>query len=32
VKAFWLRRTATNSAALSNDGVTVGVTGDTGSL
>jgi hypothetical protein len=31
-KAFWVRRTATNSAALSNDGVTLSVTGDTGSL
>lgn len=32
VKAFWIRRTASNSAALSNDGVTISVTGDTGSL
>ncbi len=32
VKAFWVRRSATNSAALSNDGVTIAVTGDTGSL
>lgn len=31
-KAFWVRRTASNSAALSNDGVTLSVTGDTGSL
>lgn len=31
-KAFWIRRTAANTAALSNDGVTVAVTGDTGSL
>jgi len=31
-KAIWIRRTATNSAALSNDGVTIAVTGDTGSL
>lgn len=31
-KAFWIRRTASNSAALSNDGVTIAVTGDTGSL
>jgi hypothetical protein len=31
-KAFWIRRTASNSAALSNDGVTLSVTGDTGSL
>lgn len=31
-KAFWVRRTATNSAALSGDGVTISVTGDTGSL
>lgn len=29
VKAFWFRRTATNSAALNNDGVTVQVEGDT---
>jgi hypothetical protein len=32
VKAFWVRRTAANSAALSNDGVTIAVSGDTGSL
>lgn len=32
VKAFWVRRTAANTAALSNDGVTIAVTGDTGSL
>lgn len=32
VKAFWLRRTAANTAALSNDGVTIGISGDTGSL
>lgn len=32
VKAFWVRRTAANSGALSNDGVTIAVTGDTGSL
>lgn len=31
-KAFWVRRTASNSAALSNDGVTLSITGDTGSL
>lgn len=31
-KAFWVRRTAANSAALSADGVTIAVTGDTGSL
>ncbi len=31
-KAIWVRRTATNSAALSNDGVTIAVSGDTGSL
>lgn len=31
-KAIWIRRTATNSAALSNDGVTIAVAGDTGSL
>lgn len=31
-KAFWIRRTATNSSALSGDGVTLSVTGDTGSL
>lgn len=32
VKAFWVRRTAANSAALSNDGVTIAISGDTGSL
>jgi hypothetical protein len=32
VKAFWIRRTAANTAALSNDGVTLGLSGDTGSL
>lgn len=32
VKAIWVRRTAANSAALSVDGVTIAVTGDTGSL
>lgn len=32
VKAFWIRRTASNSAAQSNDGVTFTVGGDTGSL
>lgn len=31
-KGFWVRRTAANSAALSADGVTIAVTGDTGSL
>ena len=31
-KAFWIRRTAANSLALSADGVTIAVTGDTGSL
>lgn len=31
-KAFWIRRTAANTAALSADGVTIAVTGDTGSL
>jgi hypothetical protein len=31
-KPFWIRRTATNSAALSGDGVTISVSGDTGSL
>lgn len=31
-KAFWIRRTAANTAALSSDGVTIAVTGDTGSL
>jgi hypothetical protein len=32
VKAFWIRRTAANTAALSNDGVTLALSGDTGSL
>lgn len=32
VKAFWIKRTAANTAALSGDGVTIAVTGDTGSL
>lgn len=32
VKAFWVRRTAANTSALSADGVTIAVTGDTGSL
>ncbi len=31
-KAFWVRRTAANSAALSSDGATIAVSGDTGSL
>ncbi len=31
-RALWVRRTAANSAALSNDGVTIAVSGDTGSL
>jgi hypothetical protein len=31
-KAFWIRRTAANTAALSADGVTIAVAGDTGSL
>lgn len=31
-RAVWVRRTAANSAALSADGVTLAVTGDTGSL
>ena len=31
-RAVWVRRTAANSAALSNDGVTIAVSGDTGSL
>ena len=31
-KAFWVRRTAANTAALSGDGVTIAVYGDTGSL
>lgn len=32
VKGLWVRRTAANSAALSNDGATISITGDTGSL
>ena len=32
VKGLWIRRTAANTAALSNDGATIAVTGDTGSL
>lgn len=32
VKGIWIRRTAANTAALSNDGFTLGITGDTGSL
>lgn len=32
VKGIWIRRTAANTAALSNDGVTIAVGGDTGSL
>jgi hypothetical protein len=32
VKFLWIRRTATNSVALSNDGGTISVQGDTGSL
>jgi hypothetical protein len=31
-RAYWVKRTAANSAALSNDGVTIACTGDTGSL
>jgi hypothetical protein len=31
-KAFWIKRTATNSIALSADGVTFSIAGDTGSL
>lgn len=31
-KAFWVRRTAANTAALSADGVTIACSGDTGSL
>lgn len=31
-RAFWVRRSAANSSALSNDGVTIACTGDTGSL
>lgn len=29
VKAFWIRRTATNSSAINNDGITWGLAGDT---
>lgn len=32
VRAFWVRRTAANTAALSSDGVTIACTGDSGSL
>lgn len=32
VKAFWIRRTAANSPARSNDTFTLGISGDTGSL
>ena len=32
VRAIWVRRTATNSAALSGDGFTLSVQGDTGAL
>lgn len=32
VRGLWVRRTAANSAALSNDGVTLALAGDTGSL
>lgn len=32
VRAFWVRRAAANTAALSGDGFTVAVSGDTGSL
>lgn len=32
VKAFWVKRTAANTAALSADGVTIAISGDTGSL
>ena len=32
VKGFWVRRTAANTSALSNDGVTIAIAGDTGSL
>lgn len=32
VKGFWIRRSAANTAALSGDGVTLGFSGDTGSL
>lgn len=31
-RAIWIRRTAANTAALSNDGVTIAISGDTGSL
>jgi hypothetical protein len=31
-RAIWIRRTASNSSALSNDGVTIAVAGDTGNL
>lgn len=31
-KAFWIKRTATNSSALSADGMTLSIAGDTGSL
>lgn len=31
-RAFWIKRTAANTAALSGDGVTISVQGDTGSL
>lgn len=31
-RAIWVRRTAANTSALSNDGVTIAVSGDTGSL
>ena len=31
-KAFWIRRSAANTAALSSDGVTIAISGDTGSL
>jgi len=32
VKGLWVRRTAANTAALSGDGFTLGIAGDTGSL
>ena len=32
VRAIWIRRTAANTVALSNDGVTLSISGDTGSL
>lgn len=32
VKGFWVKRSAANTSALSNDGVTLAVGGDTGSL